>query len=65
MLKEEDYAYLKKLETDDYHVNFGASVLLDDYESSKWYYDRFTFEEKSSYQKYPIYTLFLKLRRLQ
>ena len=61
-LEQDDYLYLRGIATDDYHIKFGASVLLEDYESGRQYFEKFTPDEKNLYQKFPIYTLYLRLQ---
>lgn len=60
-LHDTDIILLNSIKSNDEHILFGKSVLLEDRENAKLHFAKFPVDVQEQYKKYPIYKLFIDL----
>lgn len=60
-LSLKDINSINSIESDEIHILFGKYVLLGNKQQAKTCFDRFTIEDRESYEQFPIYELYRQL----
>ena len=60
-LSTEDINTVKSLNTDDYRIQFGISVILENKVEADKAFEQFTKEEKECYMEFPIFKFYKEL----